>query len=61
MFEDMMGNTAIDDALGLVEGRGLGEKLKKMIPYHVWYRKMRHGNKNKQDSEEQRKEKLKDK
>ena len=57
----MMGNTAIDDALGLVEGRGLGEKLKKMIPYHVWYRKMRHGNKSKQDSEEQRKEKLKDK
>ena len=55
----MMGNTAIDDALGLIEGRGLGDMVKKMVPYHDWYRQMRHG--GKRDSEEQRREKLKDK
>ena len=55
----MMGNTAIDDALGLIEGRGLGDMVKKMVPYHDWYRQMRHG--GKKDSEEQRREKLKDK
>ena len=29
VFEDMMGNTAIDDALGLVEGRSMGDMIKK--------------------------------
>ena len=48
-----MGNTAIDDALGLVEGRSMGEMIKK------GYRSMFRGEENHEDQEEMRKMKLK--
>ena len=52
VFEDMMGNTAIDDALGLVEGRSMGDMIKK------GWRQMFRGEDQTEDQEEMRKMKL---